>query len=122
MRFIAALALLSVLAACGTTPLSNELKPYLGRNLRELVEHLGRPNGKLESSGDPVYVWLSDSEGVLPASPTSSATEEGRGSALMPVQYECRLEVAADAHDVIQHYEIQGSAIGCNKLRGLLKR
>jgi hypothetical protein len=131
MKYIAAAALGSLLAGCGTTHLSNELAPYVGKNLQELVSHLGRPNGELESTGDHVYVWLTDSDGVLPGSPALSASGDGgsgsyaghrTNAALMPVHYKCRLEVTVDSHDVVLHYEVEGSNVGCRPLTRQMSR
>jgi hypothetical protein len=98
---------------CSTTRLSNDVKPYVGRNIHDLAAHLGNPVGIRETTGSRVYVWSTDAEGELP---TTSSYEGGRANT-MTVQYDCTLEVTVDAHSVIQSYEVEGSNAGCAAFR-----
>jgi hypothetical protein len=103
--------MLAALTGCATSRLENDVKPYVGRDIHELSAHLGKPTGKRES-GDRVYVWSADSEGVLP---TSSGADTRTGT--MTAHYECTLEVTVDARDVIQSYQVEGSNAGCAAFR-----
>jgi hypothetical protein len=110
--------MVAALVGCATTRLSNDVKPYVGRDIHELAAHLGNPTGKRENPGTLVYVWSTDSEGVLP---TGSGTEDTRTGA-MTVHYECTLEVTTNAQNVIQGYQIEGSNAGCAAFRRHLSR
>jgi hypothetical protein len=102
----------AALIGCSTTRLSNDVKPYVGRNFHELAARLGKPQGKRETDGDRVYVWSVDSEGVLPASGA-----EGTRTGTTIAHYECTLEVTIDAQDIIQAYQVDGSNAGCAAFR-----
>ena len=74
---------------------------------------------------------MTDSDGVLPGSPATSESGDGSSgsyaghrtnAALMPVHYKCRVEVTVDTHDVVTHYDIEGSNVGCRPLTGQLSR
>ena len=56
--------IMTILSGCGTTRLSNEVKPFVGRDFHELTARLGNPTGKRETTGNRVYVltcrFLSD--------------------------------------------------------------
>ncbi len=91
-----------------------ELKQYVGRNIHELYARLGNPTGKVETSGDRVYVWSVNSEGVMPG----GTAAEG----VYTVQRECRLEVTVNAENVIRAYRLEGSDAGCAAFRRHLLR
>lgn len=119
------------LPGCGTTHLTNELKPYLGRDLHDLVTQLGKPTGQQETSGERVYVWTTDSDGTLAANPFAAEPGGGGGfsyagsgtrGGLIPVRFQCTIEITVDAHDIIQHYQFEGSNAGCSRYRKLLTR
>jgi hypothetical protein len=118
MRIILLAVMVAAVVACATARLSNFVKPYVGRDIHELSARLGNPAGKRETTGNSVYVWSADSEGVLPT--TSSA--DGTRTNTMTVQYECTLEVTVSAQNVIQSYEIEGSDAGCAAFRRHLSR
>jgi hypothetical protein len=109
MRLIALAMTAAALLGCATARLSNEVKPYVGRDFHELAARLGGPTGKRETTGDRVYVWSTTSEGVLP---TGSGTEGSRTSTIT-VQHECTLEVTVSAENVIRSYQVDGSDAGC---------
>jgi hypothetical protein len=117
MRIIFLAVMVAALVGCAAARLSNFVKPYVGRDIHELTARLGNPAGKRETTGNSVYVWSADSEGVLPT--TSSA--DGTRTNTMTVQYECTLEVTVNAQNVIQSYEIEGSDAGCAAFRRHLK-
>ncbi len=106
-------AMAAALMACATTQLSNDVKPYVGRNIHELAAHLGKPNGIRETEGDRVYVWSGDTEGTLPNGLATEGTRTGSTIA----HYECTLAVTVNAQDVIQEFEIEGSNAGCAAFR-----
>ena len=108
----------AALVGCATTRLSNDVKPYVGRDIHELAARLGNPTGKRETTETRVYIWSTDSEGVLP---TGLGTEDTR-TGNITVQYECTLEVTADAQNVIQGYQVEGSNAGCAAFRRHLSR
>src|SRR5271156_2055493 len=113
MRFIVISTMLAALVGCAINRLSNEVKPYVGRDIQELAKRLGNPTGKRETTGDRVYVWSAGSDGTL-------RTDTGPGgvkTGTMAVRYECTLEVTVDAQNVIQSYQIDGSNAGCVALR-----
>ena len=118
MRLIFIAPMMAALVGCATTRLSNDVKPYVGRDIHDLAAHFGNPTGKREATGTSVYIWSTDSEGVLP---TGSGTEDTRTGA-MTAQYECTLEVTANAQNVIQGYQIEGSNAGCAAFRRHLSR
>jgi hypothetical protein len=110
--------MVAALVGCATTLLSNDVKPYVGRDIHELAARLGKPTGTRETTGTHVYVWSADSEGVLP----TGAVTEGTRTRTMTVQYECTLEVTVDALNVIQGYQVEGSNAGCAAFRRHLSR
>lgn len=118
MRIIFLAMIVTAVVGCAAARLSNFVKPYVGRDIHELTARLGNPAGKRETTGNSVYVWSADSEGVLPT--TTSA--DGTRTNTMTVQYECTLEVTVNAQNVIQSYEIEGSDAGCAAFRRHLKR
>ena len=129
-RVLLAAALVMVLVGCGSSRLSNELKPYLGRDVHELMAHLGNPTGQRESTGDRVLVWSSDSDGVLAATPFTPGAGGGSGvsyagsatpGGVIPVKFECTLEVTVDAQNAVRHYEFEGSDAGCSHYRRMLR-
>lgn len=104
----------AALLGCAAARLSNEVRPYVGRDIHELMARLGGPTGKRESIGDLVYVWSISSEGVMP---TGSSTE-----GTMTVPHECTLEVVVNAENVIRSYQVEGSDAGCAAFRRHLSR
>ena len=118
MRLIFMATMVAALAGCATNRLSNDVKPYVGRDIHELAARFGKPTGTRETTGAHVYVWSTDSEGVLP---TGSGTEGSR-TATMTVQYECALEVTVNAQNIIESYQIEGSNAGCTAFLRHLSR
>jgi len=116
MRLGLVATLAAVLVGCATDRLSNDVKPYVGADIHGLVARLGPPTGKRETTGELVYVWTADSEGVLPSGP------EGARTGTMTAQYECTLEVTVNAQHVIESYQIDGSNAGCAAFRRHLVR
>lgn len=116
MRLIFIASMVIAVMGCATAQLSRDVKPFVGRNVHALSARLGRPTGKQETTGDPVYVWRADSEGVL------ATTSGPEGTKTMTVQYQCTLEVTVNAQDVIQSYQIEGSNAGCAAFRRHLGR
>jgi len=104
MRLIFLATIGAALLGCVTTRLSNDLKSYVGRDIHELYERLGKPTGKQETTGDRVYVWSISSEGVMP---------KGTGEGTITVQRECTLEVTINAENVVRTYQVEGSDAGC---------
>jgi hypothetical protein len=118
MRLIVTATIVTALVGCATTRLSNDVAPYVGRDIRDLATRLGKPTGKRETAGESVYVWSADSEGVLP---TTSAAE-GTRTGTMVAHYECTLEVTVNAQNIIQSYQVDGSNAGCAAFRRHLIR
>jgi hypothetical protein len=113
MRFLSMVTMLAAVVGCAISRLSSDVQPYVGRDVHELAKRLGKPMGIRETSGDRVYVWSVDSEGVLP---TGSGTE-GTRTATTIAHYECTLEVTVNAQDSIRDYQIEGSNAGCAAFR-----
>lgn len=105
MRLILLATIVAALLGCAATRLSNDLKPYIGRDIHELYARFGKPTGKEETTGDRVYVWSISSEGVIPKGTASEGT--------ITVQRECTLEVTISAENVIRTYQVEGSDAGC---------
>jgi hypothetical protein len=118
LRLFIGATVTAALLGCATTRLSDEVKPYVGRDAHELAARLGTPTGKRETTGERVYVWSVDSEGVLP----TTANGEGTRTSGMVARYECTLEVTVDLQNIIQSYEVQGSNAGCAAFRRHLNR
>jgi hypothetical protein len=116
MRIFFIASMVTVVIGCATSQLSNDVKPFVGRDIHELFARLGHPTGKQETIGNPVYVWRADSEGVL------ATTSDREATKTMTVQYECTLEVTVNAQEVIQSYQIEGSNAGCAAFRRHLVR
>jgi hypothetical protein len=114
MRLIFLATIGAALLGCATTRLSNDVKPYVGRDIHELTAHLGNPTGERETTGDRVYVWSISSEGVMPKGTGAEAT--------ITVQHECTLEVTISAENVIRSYQVEGSDAGCAAFRRHLSR
>jgi hypothetical protein len=114
MRLIFLTAMGSALLGCAATRLSHEVKPCVGRDIHELYARLGNPTGKLETTGDRVYVWSISSEGVMP--------RDTGGEGTMTVQHECTLEVTVNAENIIRTYQVEGSDAGCAAFRRHLGR
>jgi ABC-type phosphate transport system substrate-binding protein len=110
MRAIFTTALLMMLVGCGTTQLSNDMKPYVGRDINELESHFSYPPGRRETEAGHVYVWSGDTTAQL-------ATSLDGSSKPVTLQYECTLEVTANAQNVILSYQIEGSNAGCAAFR-----
>jgi hypothetical protein len=102
------------LLGCAAARLSNEVKPYVGRDIHQLTAHLGSPTGERETTGERVYVWSASSEGVMPTGTSSQGT--------ITVQHECTLEVTVGAGNVIRSYQVEGSDAGCAAFRRHLNR
>jgi hypothetical protein len=113
MRLIFLAMIGAALLGCAATRLSNDVKPYVGRDIHELSARLGNPSGEQETSGDRVYVWSVSSEGVMP---------KGTGEGTITVQRECTLEVTISAENVIRSYRVEGSDAGCAAFRRHLSR
>jgi hypothetical protein len=104
MRLLLLAAIGTALLGCAATRLSNEVKPFVGRNIDELYARLGKPTGEQETTGERVYVWSISSTGVMP---------KGTGEGTITVQRECTLEVTVSADDIIRAYQVEGSDAGC---------
>ena len=113
MRLTLLATIAAMLAGCAIDRLSDDVKPYVGRDIHDLVARLGSPTGKRESPGDLAYVWSADSEGVLPTTSDAAGTRTGTVTA----HYECTLEVVVNAQKVIESYQIEGSNAGCAAFR-----
>ncbi len=105
MRLIFLATLGAALLGCASTRLSNDVKAFVGRDIHELYARLGNPTGRLEITGDRVYVWSVSSEGVMPSGISANGT--------YAVQRECTLEVSVSADNIIRTYKIEGSDAGC---------
>jgi hypothetical protein len=116
LRLVLIASMLIAVMGCATSQLSSDVKPFVGRDIHDLFRRLGHPTGKQQTSGNPVYVWRADSEGVL------ATTSDREGTKTMTMQYECTLEVTVDAQEVIQSYQIEGSNAGCAAFRRHLVR
>jgi len=114
MRLIFLATIGAALLGCAATRLSNDVKPYVGRDIHELSARLGNPTGKQETTGDRVYVWSISSEGVMPKGTGAEGT--------ITVQHECTLEVTISADNVIRAYQVEGSDAGCAAFRRHLIR
>jgi len=114
MRLIFLAAIVAALLGCAAARLSNDVKHYVGRDIRELSARLGNPTGQQETTGDRVYVWSVSSEGVMP--------KDTGGEGTMTVQHECRLEVSVSAENKIRTYQVEGSDAGCAAFRRHLNR
>jgi len=119
MRLILTVTMVAALVGCATDRLTNDVKPYVGRDIHELAARFGNPGGKRETTGGLLYVWSADSEGVLP---TTSGAEGATRTGTMTAHYECTLEVTVNAKNVIQSYEVEGSNAGCAAFRRHLIR
>jgi hypothetical protein len=97
-------------SGCASNRLSSHVKPYVGRDINELIARLGKPTGKLEKTGDRVLVWSTDSEGVLP----TGSSADGASTRIETVHHECTLEVTISAENVVLSYEVEGSDAGCS--------
>ena len=104
LRLLLLPTMIAALLGCATARLSNEVKPFVGRDIHELYARLGNPTGEQETTGDRVYVWSISSEGVMP---------KGTGEGTITVQRECTLEVTVNADNVIRTYQVEGSDAGC---------
>jgi hypothetical protein len=114
MRLIFLATIGAALLGCAATRLSNEVKPFVGRDIHELYARLGNPTGEQETTGDRVYVWSISSEGVMPKGTGAEGT--------ISVQRECTLEVTISAENVIRSYQVEGSDAGCAAFRRQLSR
>src|ERR1700735_2881645 len=94
MRLILLTTIGAALLGCAATRLSNEVKPFVGRDIHELYARLGNPTGEQETSGDRIYVWSISSEGVMPKGTGVEGT--------ITVQHECTLEVTISAENVMR--------------------
>jgi len=113
MRLLFLVMMGTALLGCATTRLSNEVKPFVGRDIHELYARFGNPTGEQETSGDRVYVWSISSEGVMP---------KGTGDGTITVQRECTLEVTVNAENIIRSYQVEGSDAGCTAFHPHLSR
>jgi hypothetical protein len=113
MRLLFLALIGAALLGCATARLSNEVKPFVGRDIHELYARLGNPTGERETSGDRVYVWSISSEGVMP---------KGTGEGTITVQRECTLEVTVNAENIIRTYQVEGSDAGCTAFHRHLSR
>ena len=114
LRLLLLPTMIVALLGCATARLSNEVKPFIGRDIHELYARLGNPTGEQETTGDRVYVWSVSSEGVMP--------KDTGGEGTMTVQHECRLEVTVSAENIIRTYQVEGSDAGCAAFRRHLSR
>lgn len=113
MRLLLLATIGTALLGCATTRLSNEVKPFVGRDILELYARLGNPTGEQETTGDRVYVWSISSEGVMP---------KGTGDSTITVQRECTLEVTVSPENIIRTYQVEGSDAGCTAFHRHLSR
>ena len=113
LRLLLLPTMIVALLGCATARLSNEVKPFVGRDIHELYARLGNPTGEQETTGDRVYVWSISSEGVMP---------KGTGEGTITVQRECTLEVTVNADNVIRTYQVEGSDAGCTAFHRHLSR
>jgi hypothetical protein len=113
MRLILLTTISAVLLGCATARLSNEVKPFLGRDIHELYARLGNPTGERETTGDREYVWTIRSEGVMP---------KATGDGTITVQRDCTLEVTVSAQNIIRTYQVEGSDAGCTAFHRHLSR
>ena len=121
---IAIFAAAALLSGCATAQLDKGLNGLVGHNIKEAVAHLGYPDGQREVMGDTLYIWSTNRSGLMPFNRTTTTTGAVGGTpfygttnsmALMPVAFNCTVQIATTADGTIKTYQWEGNQPGCKR-------
>ena len=131
-KLIFAAAAMLALSGCLTWgEFDANLAALKGRPAKDVFDLLGYPDQQQQFGDETVYSWFSNSSGalVMPTTSTTTAyigakpvTATTTGTQVLPVNYACKLKLVADPAGVIQKYQYEGDAGGCEPyMRALYK-
>jgi hypothetical protein len=120
-----------LIAGCATQQLDRDLKGLLGQPIQSAVDRLGYPDGEREIMGDKIYVWSTNHNAVMLV-PTTTTTTGAVGSTpytgtttsmhMMPVAYQCVVQLAVNPDGTIKRYQWQGNQGGCAQYARMLNK
>jgi hypothetical protein len=98
----------------------------IGEPIDTAIDHWGYPNGERTIAGHHIYVWASNSTGVITLPQTTygtatafskygTATAYGTSTTYVPmaVNYGCQIELEVDMENRITRYSYHGNRGGC---------
>jgi hypothetical protein len=127
MKRIAIFALPALLTGCMTWGgFQQNLGTLIGEPLDVAINRLGYPNAERQIAGHHVYVWSSNSTGVIAMPQTTYGTATafnrfgtahvvGNTTSFVPmaVGYNCEIDLEVDTADRIRSYQYNGNIGGC---------
>ena len=129
-RIIAALIFLGGLGGCVSQNMNAGLQSLVGQNIRAAIDRIGYPDGQQVILGDKVYVWGVSQNAVMPMTNTNFTSGSVGGVPVygtttstnyVPVNYNCKIQIATDANDIIKRYQWSGNMGGCARYANALK-
>jgi hypothetical protein len=130
-RIIAIPMVALALTGCVGQQMDEGLKRLLGQNVKAAVAKIGYPDSQRTMLGDTIYVWGVSRDTIAPI-PTSSTTTgmvggslitgTTTGTSFVPVNLNCKIQLATGANGVIKQYQWSGNAGGCSSYARALTR
>lgn len=128
LKILASAALPVALAGCMTWSGFNEqLGGLVGEPLDLVIQRLGYPNGERQIAGHHVYIWSSNSTGIISMPQTTygtatafnrfgTTTAYGSSTSYVPmtVGYNCEILLEVDMSNRIRSYQYNGNIGGCS--------
>lgn len=125
------LACLLSLGGCVFQNMTKGLDALKGQNIQVAVNELGYPDGQRTMLGHTIYVWGRSEDTVLPTFNTST-TNGMIGNTpvygtttttnLIPVNYNCTIQIMVDSNNIIQSWQFTGNRGGCSAYANDLKQ
>jgi len=129
-RIVALLVLSLGLGGCVSQNMNEGLQSLVGQDIHAAVARLGYPSGQREILGDTIYVWGSSQNSVMPLSTTNYTSGSVGGvpvygtttsTNLVPVNYNCNIQLAVNSQGRIKSYQWSGNMGGCAHYANALK-
>lgn len=130
----AAFAASVLLAGCAVQPagqrVADRLEGLEGLNIHYAVNILGYPASERTVLGDTVYTWYTSSTEAIPVPDSDTAYGQVSGepfsatittTGYVPVQFQCKIELATGSDHLIKHVAVEGNEGGCARYERLLR-
>ena len=121
----------AVLSGCVAENMNKGLQGLVGEDIHIAVARLGYPSTQRQMLGDTIYVWGSSQNAVMPLTTSNYTTGMVGGTpvygtttntTLVPVNYNCTIQLAVDSSGIIKSWQWNGNMGGCAQYANSLTR
>jgi hypothetical protein len=115
---------------CVSKNMNEGLQSLMGQNIHAAIDRIGYPDVQQVILGDKVYVWGVSQNAVMPMTNTNFTSGSVGGvpvygtttsTSYVPVNYNCKIQIATDANDIMKRYQWSGNMGGCAHYANALK-